>query len=130
MAIPALALAVSLNVVTDCGAIGDGVANDTVPIQACLNRCRAASDPCEILLPAPHTFLSNGLNYSGADMRFTIERGATLRAASYASGTWPQQPGWVSAQLRLSGERLSVGGGGLMDARQRLLRCVHYQRKG
>eukprot|EP00037_Helgoeca_nana_P028499 m.335423 g.335423 ORF g.335423 m.335423 type:complete len:463 (-) comp27770_c0_seq4:1076-2464(-) len=128
-------------VVTEFGALGNGVRDDTAAIQRAIQACgqsvvergghqRAAAS---VVLPAGHRFVSGALNLSsGVDL--VIEAGATLLGSTAPSAYpvvpklpgyptcrdngYPAEHGYARHQALLSGWHLSnvsVCGGGTID---------------
>lgn len=76
--LPYAAIGATFNVL-DFGAVGDGVHNDTGPLQAALFAAARAGGG-QVLLPAPHVFLSGALHLqSNVDLH--VAAGATLQAS-------------------------------------------------
>jgi polygalacturonase len=70
--------------VTEFGAKGDNVTEDTAALQAALDACT----PGETILPAPGKYLSRSLNFTGkSNIAVRIEAGATLVL-------WPDVATW------------------------------------
>jgi hypothetical protein len=83
--------------VKDFGAVGDGVADDTVAIQAAIN-----TEAKEIIFPAGSTYLIDGGLVSNTEGQIFRAYGATIRLKNNAT---------VKGMLRLNGAGSSVLGG-------------------
>ena len=60
--------------VTDYGAKGDNITEDTLAIQQTIDNCGT------IIFPAPGTYLTRSINITGSSKWFNIEQGATIIA--------------------------------------------------
>jgi polygalacturonase len=109
--------------VMDHGAVGDGVAHDTLAIQKAIDRCAEAGGGA-VVLPSGKTFLAGGLALR-SNIEFRVERGARLvasadREAYHAAGLLGN-PDPTRAWIVASGaENLRITGGGVVDGRSRL----------
>ena len=91
------------------GGVGDGVANDTVPVQKAIDACVAARGTA--VIDAGRTFKTWALTVSGAK-GFALRVDGTLRFAN-DTRTWPARYGYCIAVA--SSSFVAVHGSGVVD---------------
>ena len=91
------------------GGVGDGVANDTVPVQKAIDACVAARGTA--VIDAGRTFKTWALTVSGAK-GFALRVDGTLRFAN-DTRTWPARYGYCIAVS--SSSFVAVHGSGVVD---------------
>jgi polygalacturonase len=69
-----------LNVITDCGASGNGTTNDAGAINRCIARASALSGGGTVEFPSSHTFASSSIHMM-SNVTLQLDAGATIRGA-------------------------------------------------
>ena len=104
--------------VLECGALGDGRADDTYAIQAAFNRAYDTGGGA-VLFPAGHVYVSGPVRIR-SNTKLIVKQGATIRALpDFDHYTTPAFPGndqegtlWLYAENE---ENIEIVGGGTLD---------------